>query len=163
MNVHEYQTNALLRDYGVSVVEGHLATTPDETVAAASKLKPSAWVVKAQIHAGGRGKGGGIKLVKTLEELRGQAERLLGRPLVMPHTGPKGRPVATLARHFESEVGVNLREWRRRLRLFRSIEWLGAGRSVTDVAFELGYSSTSAFTYMFRHEMGYPPTRWRAR
>jgi AraC-like DNA-binding protein len=74
-----------------------------------------------------------------------------------------GASPRTLARHFESEVGMNLREWRRRLRLFRSIEWLGAGRSVTDVAFDLGYSSTSAFTYMFRQEMGCPPTRWRPR
>ena len=69
-------------------------TTPEEAVAAAGKLKPGAWVVKAQIHAGGRGKGGGIKLVKTIEELRGHAERMLGKPLVTPQTGPKGRPVA---------------------------------------------------------------------
>ena len=94
MNIHEYQAKALLRDYGAPVADGYVATTPQEAVAAAGKLKPGAWVVKAQIHAGGRGKGGGIKLVKTLEELRGQAERMLGKPLVTPQTGPKGRPVA---------------------------------------------------------------------
>ena len=94
MNIHEYQAKSLLRDYGAPVSEGHVATTPEEAVAAAGKLKPGGWVVKAQIHAGGRGKGGGIKLVKTLEELRGHAERLLGKPLVTPQTGPKGRPVA---------------------------------------------------------------------
>src|SRR5262245_7517309 len=94
MNIHEYQAKALLHDYGAAVADGYVATTPDEAVSAAGKLKPGAWVVKAQIHAGGRGKGGGIKLVKTLEELRGQAERLLGKPLVTPQTGPKGRPVA---------------------------------------------------------------------
>src|SRR6188768_1658383 len=94
MNIHEYQAKNLLRDYGAPVGEGHVATTADEAVAAAGKLKPGGWVVKAQIHAGGRGKGGGIKLVKTLEELRGHAERLLGKPLVTPQTGPKGRPVA---------------------------------------------------------------------
>src|SRR5262245_19745991 len=94
MNIHEYQAKALLRDYGAPVAEGHMAATPDEAIAAAHKLKPGAWVVKAQIHAGGRGKGGGIKLVETLEELRGQAERMLGKPLVTPQTGPKGRPVA---------------------------------------------------------------------
>ena len=60
-------------------------------MAAAGKLKPGGWVVKAQIHAGGRGKGGGIKLVKTLEELRGHAERMLGKPLVTPQTGPEGK------------------------------------------------------------------------
>jgi succinyl-CoA synthetase beta subunit len=94
MNIHEYQAKSLLRDYGAPVSEGHVATTPEEAVAAAGKLKPGGWVVKAQIHAGGRGKGGGIKLVKTLEELRGHAERMLGKPLVTPQTGPKGRPVA---------------------------------------------------------------------
>jgi succinyl-CoA synthetase beta subunit len=94
MNIHEYQAKALLHDYGAPVADGYVATTPQEAVSAAGKLKPGAWVVKAQIHAGGRGKGGGIKLVKTLEELRGQAERLLGKPLVTPQTGPKGRPVA---------------------------------------------------------------------
>ena len=94
MNIHEYQAKNLLRDYGAPVSDGHVATTPDEAVAAAGKLKPGGWVVKAQIHAGGRGKGGGIKLVKTLEVLRGHAERLLGKPLVTPQTGPKGRPVA---------------------------------------------------------------------
>ena len=97
MNIHEYQAKSLLRDYGAPVSEGHVATTPDEAVAAARKLKPGGWVVKAQIHAGGRGKGGGIKLVKTLEELRGHAERLLGKPLVTPQTGPKGRPVAQVS------------------------------------------------------------------
>jgi succinyl-CoA synthetase beta subunit len=94
MNIHEYQAKALLQEYGAPISEGHVATTPDEAVAAAGKLKPGSWVLKAQIHAGGRGKGGGIKLVKTLEELRGHAERLLGKPLVTPQTGPKGRPVA---------------------------------------------------------------------
>jgi len=94
MNIHEYQAKALLGDYGAPDAEGHVATTPEEAVAAASKLKPGAWVLKAQIQAGGRGKGGGIKLVKTLEELRGHAERMLGKPLVTPQTGPKGRPVA---------------------------------------------------------------------
>ena len=94
MNIHEYQAKALLGDYGAPVAEGHVATTPEQAVAAAGKLKQGAWVVKAQIHAGGRGKGGGIKLVKTLEELRGHAERMLGKSLVTPQTGPKGRPVA---------------------------------------------------------------------
>jgi len=94
MNIHAYQAKALLKEYGAPVAEGHVATTPEQAVAAAAKLKQGAWVVKAQIHAGGRGKGGGIKLVKTLEELRGHAERMLGKSLVTPQTGPKGRPVA---------------------------------------------------------------------
>ena len=93
MNIHEYQAKALLRDYGAPVTEGDVAASVEGAVSAAKTLKTDAWVVKAQIHAGGRGKGGGIKLVNTLEELRGEAERMLGKPLVTPQTGPKGRLV----------------------------------------------------------------------
>jgi succinyl-CoA synthetase beta subunit len=94
MNIHEYQAKALLREYGAPVAEGHVAATPEEAMKAAGNLKPGGWVVKAQIHAGGRGKGGGIKLTKTPEQVRGEAERMLGKKLVTPQTGPKGRPVA---------------------------------------------------------------------
>lgn len=71
--------------------------------------------------------------------------------------GASGR---TLTRHFEKEVGVSLRAWRHRMRLFRALEWLGAGRNVTDIALSLGYRSGSAFTYMFRQEMGCSPMQW---
>lgn len=66
----------------------------------------------------------------------------------------------TLARRFEAEVGMTLREWRRQLRLFRAQEWLAAGRSITGIAFDLGYTSPSAFTFMFRQEMGCSPSDW---
>ncbi|MGT2454001.1 helix-turn-helix domain-containing protein [Cupriavidus basilensis] len=69
----------------------------------------------------------------------------------------------TLARRFEKEMGLTLREWRYRLRLFLALEWLCAGRNVTEVALDLGYASTSAFTFMFRQEMGCPPSEWRSR
>lgn len=74
--------------------------------------------------------------------------------------GTSGR---TLARRFEKEVGITLREWRHKLRLFRALEWLCAGRQVTDIALDLGYASTSAFTYMFRQAMGRSPSQWRNR
>lgn len=74
--------------------------------------------------------------------------------------GTSGR---TLARRFEKEAGISLREWRHKLRLFLALEWLCAGRNVTDVALDLGYASTSAFSYMFRQEMGCPPSEWRSR
>jgi len=60
-------------------------------------------------------------------------------------------------------MGITLRDWRNRLRLFRAVEWLGSGETVTDIAFELGYASTSAFTYAFRKEMGCRPSQWRNR
>ena len=93
MNIHEYQAKALLDAYGAPVAEGRVAVSAEEAALAARDLKTDAWVVKAQIHAGGRGKGGGIKLVKSIDELRRQAERMLGKPLITPQTGPKGRLV----------------------------------------------------------------------
>jgi succinyl-CoA synthetase beta subunit len=96
MNIHEYQAKALLRAYGAPVAEGRVAQSPQEAAAHADALGGEAFVVKAQIHAGGRGKGGGIKLVKTLQELHAEADRMLGKPLVTPQTGPKGRVVRSV-------------------------------------------------------------------
>jgi succinyl-CoA synthetase beta subunit len=135
MNIHEYQAKSLLRTYGAPVADGHVAATPQEAAAHAETLGGETFVVKAQIHAGGRGKGGGIKLVKTLQELHAEADRMLGKPLVTPQTGPKGRLVrrvyvvkdATIARElylsllvdrasgrvafvFSTEGGVNIEE-----------------------------------------------------
>ena len=93
MNIHEFQAKSLLRDYGAPVAEGRVAENPQQAAAHARDLGGEAFVVKAQIHAGGRGKGGGIKLVKTLQELHAEADRMLGKPLVTPQTGPKGRLV----------------------------------------------------------------------
>jgi succinyl-CoA synthetase beta subunit len=93
MNIHEYQAKSLLNTYGAPVSEGHVAETAQQAAAHAQGLGGESFVVKAQIHAGGRGKGGGIKLVKTLQELHAEAERMLGKPLVTPQTGPKGRLV----------------------------------------------------------------------
>jgi succinyl-CoA synthetase beta subunit len=93
LNVHEYQAKALLRDYGAPVAEDRIARSPEEAAALARELNRDAYVVKAQIHAGGRGKGGGIKFVKSIEETHAEALRLLGKPLITPQTGPKGRIV----------------------------------------------------------------------
>jgi succinyl-CoA synthetase beta subunit len=93
MNLHEYQAKALLADYGVPVAEGRVASSAQEAAEISKQLGEDLWVVKAQIHAGGRGKGGGVKLVKTIEELHAEAERMLGKPLITPQTGPKGRIV----------------------------------------------------------------------
>jgi succinyl-CoA synthetase beta subunit len=93
MNIHEYQAKALLKTYGAPVSDGHVAETPQQAAAHAQTLGGESFVVKAQIHAGGRGKGGGIKLVKTLAELHAEADRMLGKPLITPQTGPMGRLV----------------------------------------------------------------------
>jgi len=96
MNIHEYQAKGLLEAFGAPVAKGVVATTAEEAAAAAKSLSGDVFVVKAQIHAGGRGKGGGIKLVKTLQELHAEADRMLGKPLVTPQTGPKGRVVRSV-------------------------------------------------------------------
>jgi succinyl-CoA synthetase beta subunit len=93
MNLHEYQSKQLFRDYQIPVPNGHPATTADEAVQAAEKLGGKLWVVKAQVHAGGRGKGGGVKLVRSLEEVREAASGMLGKRLVTHQTGPEGLPI----------------------------------------------------------------------
>ncbi|KYQ87066.1 MULTISPECIES: ADP-forming succinate--CoA ligase subunit beta [Thermoactinomyces] len=96
MNVHEYQGKQILKKYGVQVPNGFVAFTADEAVEAAKKLEGDLWVVKAQIHAGGRGKAGGVKLAKSLEEVRQYADELLGKTLVTHQTGPEGKEVKRL-------------------------------------------------------------------
>jgi succinyl-CoA synthetase beta subunit len=96
MKIHEYQGKALLKEYGVPVPRGIVARTPEEAEAAAKELGTDVVVVKAQIHAGGRGKGGGVKLAKSPEEARHIAEQMLGMMLVTHQTGPEGREVRTL-------------------------------------------------------------------
>lgn len=98
MNIHEYQAKAILKENGVNIQEGQVAATPDEAVAAAEALLAETgtnwWVIKAQIHAGGRGKGGGVKLAKSLDEVRAITEKMLGMQLVTPQTGPEGKKVS---------------------------------------------------------------------
>jgi succinyl-CoA synthetase beta subunit len=93
MNIHEYQAKELLRKYGVAVPRGQVASTVEEAKAAAHALGGSVWVVKAQIHAGGRGKGGGVKVAKSPDEVAVLAKRMLGMTLVTHQTGPAGRTV----------------------------------------------------------------------
>jgi succinyl-CoA synthetase beta subunit len=93
MNIHEYQAKAVLREFGVPVPRGIPAFTVEEAVKAAHQLGGPVWVVKAQIHAGGRGKGGGVKVVKSIAEVQKEAERMLGMTLVTKQTGPQGRKV----------------------------------------------------------------------
>jgi succinyl-CoA synthetase beta subunit len=96
MNIHEHQAKAVLKAFGVPVPRGIAAYTVDEAVKAAEELGGPVWVVKAQIHAGGRGKGGGVKVVKSVEAVRDEATRMLGMTLVTHQTGPAGRLVRRL-------------------------------------------------------------------
>jgi len=93
MNLHEYQSKRLFADYGISVPRGIPAKSPNTAVAAAKELGGEFWVVKAQVHAGGRGKAGGVKLARTRDEVRKYAEDMLGVQLVTHQSGPEGLPV----------------------------------------------------------------------
>src|SRR6267154_2269131 len=104
MNVHEYQGKEILRKYGVATARGVACFSVDEAVRAAESLGGKVWVVKAQIHAGGRGKGGGVKVAKSIDQVREYASQILGMTLVTHQTGPEGRLVKRLL----IEQGVNI-------------------------------------------------------
>jgi succinyl-CoA synthetase beta subunit len=93
MNLHEYQAKDVFRSFGIPVPAGHVAGSPEEAVAAARSLGGPVWVVKAQVHAGGRGKAGGVKVVRDLEAVRAAAAAMLGRRLVTAQTGAEGLPI----------------------------------------------------------------------
>ncbi len=108
MNIHEHQAKQLLREFGVSVPNGVPAFSVDEAVAAAEQLSGDVTVVKAQIHAGGRGKAGGVKVVKSVAEVKAEAERLLGSTLVTHQTGPDGKEVQRLYIEEGCDIGREL-------------------------------------------------------
>jgi succinyl-CoA synthetase beta subunit len=93
MNIHEYQAKEVLRKFGVATLKGQVAHSPEEAVQAAKLIGGNLWVVKAQIHAGGRGKGGGVKLAKSLDEVRDLTQKMIGMTLVTHQTGPEGKVV----------------------------------------------------------------------
>ena len=96
MNIHEYQAKNLLQDFGVTIQRGQVAETPTDAVSVAESLGGDLWILKAQIHAGGRGKGGGVKFARSLEDVKTLSEKMLGMTLITPQTGPQGRLVRSL-------------------------------------------------------------------
>ena len=106
MKIHEYQGKEIFRKYGVPTPRGFPAFNVDEAVDAAKKLGGSVWVVKAQIHAGGRGKGGGVKVARSIEDVREKAKQILGMQLVTHQTGPQGQKVRRLL----VEEGADIRK-----------------------------------------------------
>ncbi|SEN59627.1 succinyl-CoA synthetase (ADP-forming) beta subunit [Nitrosospira multiformis] len=106
MKIHEYQAKHILHQFGIPIPRGHSCFSVDEAVAAAKKLGGSTWVVKAQIHAGGRGKGGGVKIARSLDEVKQFAGKILGMTLVTPQTGSQGQVVRRLL----IEQGLDIRK-----------------------------------------------------
>ena len=93
MNIHEYQAKEVLKRFGLPLLKGQVAVNPEEAAKAAQAIGGNIWVVKAQVHAGGRGKGGGIKVAKTLDEVRTLSQKMIGMNLVTPQTGAEGKTV----------------------------------------------------------------------
>jgi len=108
MNLHEYQSKQLFAHYGMPVPRGKVAATPDEAVKAAEELGGKLWVVKAQVHAGGRGKAGGVTLCRTPDEVRDAAKKMIGMTLVTHQTGPEGLPVKQLLIEAGSDISREL-------------------------------------------------------
>jgi succinyl-CoA synthetase beta subunit len=108
MNLHEYQSKQIFAQYGIPVPTGRVASSPDEAVTAARELGGSSWVVKAQVHAGGRGKAGGVKLARHLDEVRKAAVAMLGKRLVTPQTGAEGLPVNKVYVEIASAIAQEL-------------------------------------------------------
>ncbi len=105
VNLHEYQSKALLKRYGVPVAAGEAVTSPEQAARAAHNLGGKRWAVKAQVHAGGRGKGGGVSLCDSPDAVRETADRMLGTRLVTPQTGPEGLPVEQV--YVEKASGID--------------------------------------------------------
>ncbi|WP_168236706.1 ADP-forming succinate--CoA ligase subunit beta, partial [Campylobacter fetus] len=103
-NIHEFQAKELLRDFGINVADGIMVVSVDDALNAAKKLGGSVWAVKAQIHAGGRGLGGGVKIAKSLDEVKEYASKILGMTLVTKQTGPEGK----LVKKLYIEKGTNI-------------------------------------------------------
>ncbi|HXW74856.1 MAG TPA: ADP-forming succinate--CoA ligase subunit beta [Steroidobacteraceae bacterium] len=139
MNLHEHQAKDLFRSYGIPVPAGRVAATPNEAVEAAGTLGGSVWVVKAQVHAGGRGKAGGVRLVRSHDEVRTAAADLLGKPLVTQQTGPEGLPVTRVYVEAGSQIAreiylsLTLNRERSRIALIASA---AGGMDIEEVARE---------------------------
>jgi len=104
MKIHEYQAKQLFADYGVTIPKGQMATTPEDAVGAAKAIEGDLWVVKAQVHAGGRGKAGGVKLARSMDEVKQRAKEIIGMTLVTKQTGAEGK----LVRKVYVEQGLDI-------------------------------------------------------
>jgi len=133
MNFHEYQAKALFAEYGIPVPKGELATTADEAVEAARQVGGNSWVVKAQVHAGGRGKAGGVKLVKSLDEVRSEAERMLGMKIETYQTGGLALPVDSVLIAEATEIKQELYLGALVDRAHKSVVFMGSAAGGVDI------------------------------
>jgi succinyl-CoA synthetase beta subunit len=157
MYIHEYQAKDILRSFGIPVLRGAPAATVEEAAAAARALGGPAWMVKAQIHAGGRGKAGGIVLARSTEEVAAIAKKLLGKPLVTAQTGPAGRIVRRL--YIETTATIERELYLSLLvdRDYRRIAFVASTEGGTDIEKIAHKSPQKIFTVRVDPAVGYSP------
>jgi succinyl-CoA synthetase beta subunit len=133
MNFHEYQAKDLFAQYGIPVPAGQVASTPDEAVAVAKAMGGNVWVVKAQVHAGGRGKAGGVKLVKSLDEVRSESERMLNMKIETYQTGGLALPVDKVLIAEASDIATELYLSALTDRVNRCVTFMGSAAGGMDI------------------------------
>ncbi|HHN72571.1 MAG TPA: ADP-forming succinate--CoA ligase subunit beta [Thermopetrobacter sp.] len=162
MNIHEYQAKAILASYGVNVPRGLPAMSVDEAVAAAEELGGPVWVVKAQIHAGGRGKAGGVRVCRSIDEVRSAASDILGKTLVTKQTGPAGKVVRRLYVEEGSSIARELYLSCLVDRATSRIAFIASTEGGMDIEQEAKETPEKIFTITIDPAAGYSPFAGRA-
>lgn len=161
MNFHEYQAKSLFAEYGIPVPKGELATTADEAVEAAKKVGGSQWVVKAQVHAGGRGKAGGVKLAGSLEEVRAEAERMLGMSIETYQTAGLALPVNSVLIAEATDIKQELYLGALVDRAHRAVVFMGSAAGGVDIEQVASETPEKIMTAVVDNAAGFMPYQAR--
>jgi succinyl-CoA synthetase beta subunit len=161
MNFHEYQAKHLFADYGIPVPRGEIATTADEAVEAARRMGGEAWVIKAQVHAGGRGKAGGVKFAKNLDEVRAEAERMIGMAIETYQTGGMALPVNSVLVAEATDIEQELYLGALVDRAARAIVFMGSAAGGVDIEQVAAESPEKIFTAAIDPAAGFMPYQAR--
>jgi succinyl-CoA synthetase beta subunit len=161
MNFHEYQAKALFEQYGIPVPRGELATTADEAVKAAESLGGSQWVIKAQVHAGGRGKAGGVKLVDSLDDVRSESERMLGMEMETYQTGGRALPVNSVLVAEATEIKHELYLGALVDRSHKSVVFMGSAAGGVDIEKVAAETPNKIITAAIDNAAGFMPYQAR--
>ncbi|HMB61032.1 MAG TPA: ADP-forming succinate--CoA ligase subunit beta, partial [Xanthomonadales bacterium] len=161
MNFHEYQAKELFAEYGIPVPAGLVAATPDEAVAAARELGGEMWVVKAQVHAGGRGKAGGVKLVRSLDEVREESERMLNMKISTYQTGGLALPVDKVLIAEASDIASEIYLSALTDRVNRCITFMGSAAGGVDIEQVAANEPEKIVTVQVDNTAGFQPYQAR--
>lgn len=161
MNFHEYQAKHLFADYGIPVPRGEIATSADEAVEAARRMGGEAWVIKAQVHAGGRGKAGGVKFAKSLDEVRAEAERMIGMSIETYQTGGMALPVNSVLVAEATDIEQELYLGALVDRSARAVVFMGSAAGGVDIEQVAAETPEKIFTAAIDPAAGFMPYQAR--